>query len=129
LQSAIAAGEAQFVADVEALHGLRTQVIAADEAVGALRIRTDAQDALIKEARALLDSIRAEVSERDLARAAAEAELSHLAYTCEDAVHASIQDVVAEMEQLERDGRATPDASAIGAEESEDDSDDAASVR
>ena len=129
LQTAIAAGEAQYVADVHALDVLRTQVIAADDAVASRRARADEQETVIKDARAQLDSIRAEVAERDLARATAEADLSHLAFTCEDAVNANIQDVVAEVEQLEREGRATPDSAAIAADEREEDGGEEAAVR
>src|SRR5207247_343184 len=38
----------------------------------------------------------------------------------EDAVHATLQEVVLEVEQLERDGNATPDAQVICAEEPDD---------
>ena len=103
--------------------------MAADETVTSLRGRADAQEALIKDARAQLDCVRGEVAERDLARATAEADLSHLAFTCEDAANATIQDVVAEVEQLEREGRATPDAEAIGAEDGEDEAGEDAAVK
>ena len=78
----------------------------ADEAVAALRARTDEHEAAIKDARGALESIRAVVSELDVARATAEADLSHLAHTCEDAVNATLDEVVLEVEQLERDGHA-----------------------
>jgi chromosome segregation protein len=61
------------------------------------------------------------VSELDIARATAEADLSHLAYTCEDAVNATLDQVVLEVEQLERDGHAVPDAAVIFAEELDED--------
>ena len=121
LQDAIAAGEARYVVDVRTLDELRTQVMAADEAVATLRVRTGEQEAVIKEARASLDSVRSIVSELDVARATAEADLSHLAYTCEDAVHATLPDVVVEVEQLERDGHAVPDATVICADEPDED--------
>src|SRR5262249_21285564 len=60
------------------------------------------------------------VAELDVARATAEAELSHLAHTCEDAVNATLDEVIAEIDQLERDGRATPDAVTIAADEETD---------
>ena len=121
LQDAIAAGEARYVVDVRTLDELRTQVMAGDEAVAALRVRTGEQEAVIREARASLDSVRSIVSELDVARATAEADLSHLAYTCEDAVHATLPDVVVEVEQLERDGHAVPDATVICADEPDED--------
>jgi chromosome segregation protein len=61
------------------------------------------------------------VSELDVARATAEADLSHLRHTCEDAVNATIDEVVVEVEGLERDGKAVPDAAVICSEEPDED--------
>ena len=123
LQKAIAAGEAQFVVDVRALDALRIQVGAADDAVAGLRAKADQQEVTIKDARAVLDSIRSVVSELDVARATAEADRSHLEFTCEDAVHATLQAVVAEVEQLEREGNVTPDSARSAADEPDEDAD------
>jgi len=118
LRAAIAAGEAQLDADERELDALRHAVMATGDAVLELRGRADALEASIKEARTALDAIRGIVSELDVARATAEGDLSHLSYTCEDAVNASLDEVVAEVARLESEGRATPDASvAIGADE------------
>ncbi|MBI3401775.1 MAG: chromosome segregation protein SMC [Acidobacteria bacterium] len=129
LKTAIVSGEAQLDVDVVELDRLRKNVMAAEEIVASLRTRTDELDATIKGARQALDAIRAVVSELDVARATAEADLSHLAYTCEDAVHATLDEVVVEVEQLEKDGQATPDASVICADEPDDASDEDGSVR
>jgi len=98
--------------------------MAADGSVAALRATSDQHDAAIKDARATLDAIRGAVAELDVARATAAADLSHLAHTCEDAVNASLDAVVLEVEQLERDGHATPDARAIDAADASDDDSD-----
>jgi hypothetical protein len=87
------------------------------EAVTVLRSRADELESTIKDARGVLDAIRAVVSELDVARATAQADLSHLAHTCEDAVNATLDEVVVEVDQLERDGQTTPDASVVLAEE------------
>jgi chromosome segregation protein len=121
LQNGIAAGETQMAVDVSQLDALRSQVMAGDEAAATLRVRTDEQEGRLKEARATLDTVRAAASELDIARATAEADLSHLEYTCEDAVHAPIHEVVVEVEQMERDGKVTPDAGMIGADEPDED--------
>jgi chromosome segregation protein len=121
LRAAIAAGQVQLDADVRELDALRQVVLASDEAVSVLRLRADEHEAAIKAARSTLDAIRAVVSELDIARATAEADLSHLAYTCEDAVNANLDEVVLEVEQLERDGDAIPDAAIIFAEEVDED--------
>jgi chromosome segregation protein len=125
LRASIASGEAQLDADAQALDGLRRIVMENDEAVAALRARTDTLDASIKEARGALDAIRAIVAELDIARATAEAELSHLAHTCEDAVNATLDEVAAEIDRLEKEGHATPDASvAMAADEPEETDED-----
>ncbi|HEV2984004.1 MAG TPA: AAA family ATPase [Vicinamibacterales bacterium] len=121
LRAAIAAGERQLDLDVRELDTRRHAVMSRDEAVVALRAKTDEHEAVIKDARASLDSIRAVVSELDIARATAEGDLSHLAHTCEDAVNATIDDVVLEVERLEREGNATPDALVICSEETDED--------
>ena len=58
---------------------------------------------------------------RAVARATAEGDLSHLAYTCEDAVHSTLDEVVQEIDALEREGRALPDATVVTTDEPEDD--------
>ncbi len=120
LKAAITVGVAALDGDIQALTELRSDVAAADEAVDTLRTKADAFETAIKEARTAHDAVRDVVSELDVARATAEADLSHLAHTCEDAVNATIEQVVVEVEQLEAEGKAVPDANAICAEEPED---------
>jgi chromosome segregation protein len=121
LQNGIRAGEAQMAIDVRQLDALRSQVVAGDEAAATLRARAEEQESRLKEVRATLDSVRTAVSDLDVRRATAEADLSHLEYTCEDAVHAPIGEVVVEVEQMEREGKVTPDAAVIGADETDED--------
>jgi chromosome segregation protein len=121
LREAVVAGEVQLDENIHELESLRRQLMSADETVAALRVRVEAQDLAIKDARAAHDAIRAVVSELDVARATAEADLSHLAHTCEDAVNESLDAVLAEVEQMESAGQATPDAAAISADEPSDD--------
>jgi chromosome segregation protein len=122
LHAAISAGELDLDADIRELDALRDAVMTTGEAVTALRARADDVESTIKEARGALDAIRAVVSELDVARATAQADLSHLAHTCEDAVNATLDEVLVEVDQLERDGRTTPDASVVLAEEPDEDS-------
>ena len=126
LRESIVAGERQLDADVRDLDDLRRAVMSADERVAALRATSDEREATIREARGALDAIRAVVSELDIARATAEGDLSHLAYTCEDAVNATLDEVLREVEQLEAAGQAVPDAAALRAEEPVDEDEDAA---
>jgi len=126
LRDSIAAGEVKLDADVLELDTLRQAVMATEETVAALRAHADALEAAIKDARSALDALRGIVAELDVARATAEADLSHLAHTCEDAVGATLDEVMAEIDQRERDGQATPDAAAIVAEDGaiDDEADD-----
>ena len=124
LRASIAAGEGQLDADEGELDALRHVVMTTEDAVAALRARSDELEASIKDARGALDQVRVVVSELDVARATAEGDLSHLAYTCEDAVNASLDDVVAEIDRLEREGHAVPDARVITAEETDETEDD-----
>ena len=48
--------------------------------------------------------MRAEAAQLDVARATAESDLTHLAAACVETVQASLDEVAAEVEQLERDG-------------------------
>ena len=125
LQAAITAGKRKLDEDMRALEKFRGDVAQADESASALRTNADEHEAAIKQARVSLETLRAAVSELDIARATAESDLSHLASSCIEAVQATLDEVVAEVAELERQGEATPDARVIYAEQSEEsDSDD-----
>jgi len=121
LKAAIDSGNARLDADVRALDALRLQVCAADDAVSSLRTSAEDHEGRIKEARGTLESLRAVVSELDVARATAEADLSHLAHTCVDAVNDTLDEVLVEVERLEAEGHATPDPTAVLTDEPADD--------
>ena len=128
LGAAITRSEAQLDDDILALDALRVAVHDADDKVSALRIRTDGQEVVIKSARGVLESIRAVVAELDIARATAESDLSHLAASCVDTVQATLDDVIVEVDELERDGNITPDARVICAEEPDEEQDEPAAA-
>jgi chromosome segregation protein len=120
LLGAVADGERALDQEIAGLEVLRDEVRSADEAAGALREKVDEQDFVIREARWVVDDIRKQAGELDVVRATAESDLAHLAQTCVDAVQCTLDDVVAEVEQMEAEGHVTPDAAAINAEENED---------
>src|SRR5262249_53587441 len=62
------------------------------------------QEARIREARRALETVREEASGLEVQRATAESDLSHLSASCLDTVQVSLDDVAAEVEQMERDG-------------------------
>jgi chromosome segregation protein len=121
LGAAIVEGETQLDEDVRALDALHVDVQQADDAVSALRVRTDEHDGALKEARGRLDVARALVADLDLARVTAEGDLSHLAASCLETVQATLDDVRAEVDELERAGDLTPDARVIDADEPDED--------
>ena len=111
------AGEAELDADVHALEALQHDVRTADEVVSSLRVKADEHEAAVKDARVALESIRAVVAELDIARATAESDLSHLATSCLEGVQATLDEVVVEVAQMERDGTSVPDSRVICAED------------
>ena len=107
LREAIVAAEAALDADVKAFEALRESVRTAEERCLALRSTFSEHEGRIKDARRALESVRAEAAQLDVARATAEADLSHLAASCTETVQATLDEVAAEVEQLERDGLLT----------------------
>jgi chromosome segregation protein len=124
LIAAIASGESALDDDVIALESMRGILREADDAASALRARVDEQDVAIRQARRTLEEIRVEASDLEVARATAESDLAHLAQTCVDAVQNTLDEVLAQVEEMERTGQATPDAAAISAEEPDPEADD-----
>ena len=104
LQTAIASSEARLDADLRTFDGLRDRVRVADNESQSLRARFDEQEVTIREARRTLDAVRAEAAQLDVTRATAETDLSHVAVSCVEAVQATLDDVAAEVEQLEQEG-------------------------
>ncbi|MQA31306.1 MAG: hypothetical protein GEU82_15970, partial [Luteitalea sp.] len=120
LRVAVITGEERLAVDVHAMEGLRGHVRAADDVVAALRMNADGLEAAIKEGRHALEAVRASVSELEVARATAESDLTHLANACLDTVQATLDEVVAYVAELQRDGNVTPDARLIDADDPDD---------
>jgi chromosome segregation protein len=104
LRGTIATSEAELDAGLRAFDDLRARVRAAEEQCQALRTTFEDHEARIKEARRALETVRAEAAQLDVARATAEADLTHLAAACVESVQGTLDEVAQEVEQLERDG-------------------------
>ncbi|MBM3820005.1 MAG: chromosome segregation protein SMC [Acidimicrobiia bacterium] len=128
LLQTIAETERTLDEDMRALEALREDVRAADEAAAAVRLLVDAQDVVIRDARHVLENIRAQAAELDLARVTAQSDLSHLAQTCAEATQCTLDQVLVEVEQMEAAGDTTPDAAAISAEEPDPEADEPEAV-
>jgi chromosome segregation protein len=117
LAQAVADARRAFDAEVEALDRAREQVRLVDEAINDLRATSDQTEAAIREARRALDAAREARAEAEVTRAKAASDLSHLEDTCLDALSCGLDAVIAEVEQMERDGDVSPDWRTIYAEE------------
>jgi chromosome segregation protein len=104
LRDAISRSERQLDDEVRTFDDLREQVRTADEASQELRGRFDAQETRIRDARKALEAVRDEASHLEVQRATAESDLGHLATSCVDTVQASLDEVSAEVAQMEQDG-------------------------
>ncbi len=124
LRTAVSTGQEQLDVDVRQLDELRAAVAAADDAVSTLRIQADQQEVAIRTARGEYEAIRAAAGELDVQRVGAESDLSHLAATSIDTVQATLDEVLAEVEALEAQGGAVPDARVILADEPEEGTDE-----
>jgi chromosome segregation protein len=113
LHAAVAAGKGKLDANVIALEGLKQDVRDADDLVAARRASADEHETVIKERRVGLEAARAAVAELDLARATAESDLAHLAATALETLQATVDEVVGEVDELERQGGVMPDSRVV----------------
>ena len=104
LQDSVGVSESRLDASVRTFDEQRAAVRAAEERSQALRTSFDSQDGTIREARRALEAVRSEASRLEVARATAEADLTHLAASCVEAVQATLDEVSVEVETLEREG-------------------------
>ena len=124
LLHAVAAATHRLDDDVRALEDLTQKMHAADDVCTESRRQVEAQEAAIREARATHDVARTDMSELAVAQATAESDLTHLAQTCLDAVHVTLDEVLTEVEHMEAAGETTPGQSPVLADEADiDDSD------
>jgi chromosome segregation protein len=130
LLAAVAEAQTQMDEDVVALEGKRDAMREADDMAFAMKTATEQQEVTIRDARRALDALRALTAQLDVMRATAEADLTHLAQQCLDSVNLPLDDVQAEVAQMEAAGDVEPDVNAIRAAEAPDpdeDPEDAAS--
>jgi chromosome segregation protein len=112
LQHSLGGARAELAAAIDELDRQTRAVHAADDAIVALRSRTEELESVLKDGRASLDRARAVVAELDVARATAESDLSHLAQASIDSVQATLDEVAAEVLELEGSGALTVEARA-----------------
>jgi chromosome segregation protein len=120
LLTAVAEGERWMDQDVRVLETLGAEMRTADDKAAELKTLNEQQEDVIRDARRALDAVRALAAELDVARATAEADLTHLGQQCLDAVAVSLDAVRAEVERMEAAGDVEPDVRAIRAAEALD---------
>jgi chromosome segregation protein len=120
LLQAVAEGQKQMDADVGQLEGLRTAMVRADEAALEITQASQRQEDVIRDARRAVDALRALAAEVDVMRATAESDLTHLAQQSMDTVNASLDEIRAEVLEMEAAGHIEPDVRAIRAAEAID---------
>jgi chromosome segregation protein len=118
--AAVADGQAQMDEDVRALEELRVTMRGADDKALTLKTSAEQHEEAIRDARRALDAVRALAAELDVTRATAEADLTHLAQQCLDAVNLPLDEVRAEVDRMEEAGEVEPDVAAIRAAEAPD---------
>ncbi len=104
LLDTIATSESNLDAGLRAFDELRDSVRVADEASQSLRAGFEEAEARIRDARRSLETVRSEAAQLDVTRATAESDLTHLASSCVEALQASLDEVAAEVVELERQG-------------------------
>jgi len=104
LRQSIVETERRLDEDVRALDGLRESLRGLDETVSGVRVQFTERESEIRGARQALDAVRTVVMQSEVARATAQADLTHLAAMCLEAVNASIEEVVVEVARMEAAG-------------------------
>jgi chromosome segregation protein len=104
LRASIREAEELLGDDIRAVEGLKHEMRGLDERVATWRSHFSAREHEIRGARQALDAVRAQVTHSEVAKIRASSDLAHLAASCLEAVNASIDDVVAEVARMEREG-------------------------
>jgi chromosome segregation protein len=125
LQASIRDTERLLDADIRAIEALRSELRGLDERLAGLRGQFETHELEIRRARQALDAVRADVTQVDVARVRAVSDLEHLAATCLAAVNATLDQVVAEVARMERDGELSAPARRLRAVSEPDEDEDA----
>ena len=100
----ISESERQLNADVRAFEGLRVAMRERDDLVSDVRRQHEGHQGLIRDARRSFEELRSDAATLDMNRVTAEADLAHLEASCTEAFQLTLDQVVAEVDQLARVG-------------------------
>jgi chromosome segregation protein len=124
LLAAVAGGLKTLDEDVHALERERQAVREAEVVVAQHHTQADLNEHELRTARATLDGERAHAGDVEVARATAEADLTHLAGLCSESLQMSLDDVLADVDRLEREGGTVADAQTLATEDPEESPDE-----
>ena len=103
--------EMQCQHDTELFAGIRQKIVALDGQAEQLRTSISSQDESVRAARDALDRAKSDVSRREIERATAIADLSHLGESCFELVQMTLEATAKEVVRLEEEGSLVPDPS------------------
>ena len=109
LLAGVRRAEEERDADVRALDDLRREIVRLDGRTNDQHARIAGCEEEVRQSRSDLDSARASVSRLEVARATVDADVSHLAEACREALQAALPDVVDEVVRMEAGGPIEPD--------------------
>jgi chromosome segregation protein len=90
--------------DVRVLEALRVDMREIDELLVGLRAEFEGREHEVRAARQVLEAVRGEVMQGEVAKARAASDLEHLNQQCVDAVNAPLEAVIVEVERMEAAG-------------------------
>ncbi len=126
LHASIGETERLLDEDIRALEALKDDLRQSDARLGETRAVFSSREHEIRAARHVLDEVRAEVGQLEVARARAASDLEHLATTCLDSVNATLDAVVIEVARMEQTGELVAPARRLAAAAGSDDDEDEA---
>lgn len=103
--------EVQCESDAEVFEGFRKKIILLDGKAEQLRATISSQDENVRISRSALDQAKTDVSQREIERARAIAELSHLGESCSETIQMTLESANREVARLEAQGVLVPDQS------------------
>ena len=114
LNASIEVAVGQLDQDAAAFDDLRERIREISERGAALRERIAVESEEVRNARQALEEVRSEVGRIEVVRAKADTDLAHAATSCRETLQVDLDEVVAEVERLEREGPIEPDRSLLG---------------
>ena len=103
--------EVQCKSDAESFEEFRQKIVLLDGKSGKLRANISSQDENVRAARSALDQAKSDVGQREVERARAMADLSHLGESCFETIQMTLDSADREVTRLEAQGALIPDQS------------------